>query len=198
MMIRDKLRAQMDFLNEIEKLKVVYRQNGTIGGTRRENSAEHSWHVALMALTLQEYAPAGTDIAKVMKMLLIHDLVEIYTGDTFLYDEKGREKVKEPEKKAAEKLFAMLPEEQEEEFNRLWNEFEDRQTQEARFALVLDNLQPIMNHYTTENENIAGKKLNRSQIIEKKSFIKDYSTELWEYALEVIDNSVELGLYGEG
>lgn len=131
-------------------------------------------------------------------MLLIHDLVEIYTGDTFLYDEKGREKVKEPEKKAAEKLFAMLPEEQEEEFNRLWNEFEDRQTQEARFALVLDNLQPIMNHYTTENENIAGKKLNRSQIIEKKSFIKDYSTELWEYALEVIDNSVELGLYGEG
>jgi len=197
-MIRDKLRAQMDFLNEIEKLKVVYRQNGTIGGTRRENSAEHSWHVALMALTLQEYAPAGTDITKVMKMLLIHDLVEIYTGDTFLYDEKGREKVKEPEKKAAEKLFAMLPEEQEEEFNRLWNEFEDRQTQEARFALVLDNLQPIMNHYTTENENIAGKKLNRSQIIEKKSFIKDYSTELWEYALEVIDASVELGLYREG
>lgn len=194
-MVTDKLKDQMKFLEEIEKLKIVYRQNGVLGGSRQENSAEHSWHVAMMAITLQEYAESDIDILKVIKMLLIHDLVEIYTGDTFLYDEQGREDVKVPEKKAAEKLFGLLPEEQGNEFNQLWNEFEEHSTKESKYALVLDNLQPILNHFYTENQNIKRKKLSKSQIINKKCFIKEYSEDIWEYALGIINKSVEIGLY---
>ena len=194
-MITDKLREQMNFLQEIEKLKIVYRQNGVIGGERQENSAEHSWHIAMMAIILQEHAGGNVDILKVIKMLLIHDLVEIYTGDTFLYDDEGREEIKDPEKKAAEKIFGLLPEEQGNEFNRLWNEFEEHRTEESKYALVLDNLQPILNHFYTENQNIKGKKLAKSQVINKKCFIKEYSEELWEFALEIIDKSVGIGLY---
>ena len=194
-MKKSRLNEQMQFLEEIEKLKIVYRQNGIIGGSRQENSAEHSWHVAVMAFTLQEYAEENTDILKVIKMLLIHDLVEIYTGDTFLYDEKGREDVIEHEKNAAETLFGLLPGEQGDEFNRLWNEFEDKNTKESKFAYVLDNLQPVLNHYYTRNQNIKGKGLAKSQIIKKKCFIKDYSEELWEFALDIINRSVEIGLY---
>ena len=194
-MISKRLNEQMKFLEEIEKLKIVYRQNGILGGSRQENSAEHSWHVAMMAFTLQEYAEGDVDIFKVVKMLLIHDLVEIYAGDTFLYDEQGREDAKESEQIAADKLFGLLPEEQGAELRRLWNEFEERETGEARFALVLDNLQPVLNHYYTNNQNIKGKRLGKSQIISKKGFIKDYSEELWEFALGIIDKSVEIGLY---
>jgi len=186
---------QMKFIEEVEKLKVVYRQNGIIDGTRLENSAEHSWHVAILAITLEEYAESNTDISKVIKMLLIHDLVEIYTGDTFLYDEQGRKDVKVHEQKAADKIFGLLPKKQGEYLNKLWKEFEENKTKEARFALVLDNLQPILNHYYTRNQNIKGKKVKKSQILKKKSFIKDYSPELWEFALDIINKSVEIGQY---
>ena len=148
-----------------------------------------------MAIALQEYAEEGTDILKVIKMLLIHDLVEIYTGDTFLYDEKGREDVKSQEKEAAVKLFGILPDVQGKELNQLWNEFEEHKTKEAAFALVLDNLQPLLNHYYTQNQNIRGKKLTKSQIVSKKCFIKEYSEDLWEFALDIIDKGVRIGLY---
>ncbi|MDC7220500.1 MAG: HD domain-containing protein [Spirochaetales bacterium] len=197
-MINNRLAGQMAFIAEIEKLKIVYRQNGIIGGGRQENSAEHSWHVALMAFTLQEYAKDNTDIPKVIQMLLIHDLVEIYVGDIFLYDEEGREEIKVQEQEAAEKLFSLLPDDQGVIFKDLWNEYEGKSTREAEFALVLDNLQPILNHYYTNNQNITGKKLKRSQVIQKKLFIKDYSEELWEFALGIIDKSVEKGLFAEG
>lgn len=196
-MISEKLVQQMNFINEIEKLKIVYRQNGVVGGGRQENSAEHSWHIAIMAFTLQEYAEKDIDILRVIKMLLIHDLVEIYAGDVFLYDESGRDKIKIQEKKAAEKLFGLLPANQSTEFNELWNEYEQSSTKEAKYALVLDNLQPLLNHYYTRNQNIKGKKLKRSQVINKKRCIKEYSEELWDFALETIDKSVAIGLFEE-
>lgn len=194
-MIGKRLEQQMQFIREIEKLKIVYRQNGTIGNKGQENSAEHSWHIAIMAFVLAEYFPKKVDIFKVVKMLLVHDIVEVYAGDTFLYDEKKRDDAKEIEKKAAKKIFSLLPEEQAEDFFKTWLEFEENKTNEAEFAKILDNLQPILNHYTTENQNIIGKELTKRQIAAKKAFIKDFSPELWEYADMILDKSVEVGLY---
>lgn len=194
-MISKRLEQQMQFIREIEKLKVVYRQNGTIGNKRQENSAEHSWHIAIMAFVLAEYFPKKIDVFKVVKMLLVHDIVEVYAGDTFLYDEKKREDAKEIEKKAAKKIFSLLPEDQAEDFYNTWVEFEENKTNEAEFAKILDNLQPILNHYTTENQNIIGKELTKRQIAAKKAFIKDFSPELWEYADMILEKSVEVGLY---
>ncbi len=197
-MIGERLEGQMRFVMELEKLKVVYRQNGILGGARQENSAEHSWHISVMAFVLAEYCPEPVDIGRVLKMLLLHDVVEIYAGDTFLYDQKGREDAKIAEAAAADRVFGLLPDGQKGEFRALWEEFEARQTKESRYAAVLDNLQPILNHYATNNRNIVGKRLLRSQIVEKKRFIAEYSEGLWEFALRIIDESVKLGLYREG
>lgn len=117
-----RLEKQMNFIFELEKLKVVYRQNGTTGGLRRENSAEHSWHVSLMALILREYCKEKIDIEKTLTMLLIHDVVEIYAGDVFLYDESARENIKPVEKEAARKIFGLLPDDQKDCFTELWQE----------------------------------------------------------------------------
>ena len=194
-MISQRLARQMKFISEIEKLKVVYRQNGIIDGSRRENSAEHSWHISIMALILLEYCKEEIDQLKVIKMLLIHDLVEIFAGDTFLYDEKGRDTIKSIEREAAVKLFGILPSDQKTELLEIWNEFELRETKEAKYAAVLDNLQPILNHYYTNNQNIKGKKVTKSQIIKKKEFIREFSEDVWEFAPTIIDESVKMGLY---
>lgn len=197
-MIGTRLEEQMSFISEIEKLKVVYRQNGIIGGERQENSAEHSWHLAIMAIILREYSKEDVDLLRVIKMLLIHDLVEIYAGDTFLYDTQQREDIKASEQKGALTIFSHLPREQKADFLSLWEEFEKRGTPEAKFAAVLDNLQPILNHFLTNNQNIKGKGLKKSQIIQKKRFIQEFSSELWEYALMIIDESVKKGLFIDG
>ena len=185
----------MNFIFELEKLKVVYRQNGTTGGLRRENSAEHSWHVSMMALVLREYCKEKIDIEKTLTMLLIHDVVEIYAGDVFLYDESARENIKPVEKEAARKIFGLLPDDQKDCFTELWQEFEKAQTPEAQYACVLDNLQPVLNHCAVNNQNIVTKSLSKAQIIKKKAFIKEFSEELWEFMLRIIDKSVEMGLY---
>jgi putative hydrolases of HD superfamily len=196
-MISNRLLLQMNFISEIEKLKIIYRQNGVIGGKRQENSAEHSWHITLMAIILLEYCREKIDLLKVIKMLLIHDVVEIITGDTFLYDEEKRNDVKIPEKQAADKIFGILPQDQKDDFIKCWNEFELNETPESQYANVLDNLQPIINHFYTNNQNIKGKHLTKEQIVKKKEFIKNYSEEIWEFALSIIDKSVEIGLYKE-
>lgn len=190
-----RLEQQMRFIFELEKLKVVYRQNGTHGGERRENSAEHSWHVSMMALVLREYCKEKIDMEKTLTMLLIHDIVEIYAGDVFLYDDNAREKIKPAEREAAHKICGLLPEDQKDYFLGLWEEFEKAETKEAQYALVLDNLQPLLNHYAVNNQNIAAKKLSKAQIVAKKTFIKDFSDELWRFALRIIDESVKMGLY---
>ncbi|HHX78734.1 MAG TPA: HD domain-containing protein [Acholeplasmataceae bacterium] len=196
-MISKRLLQQMDFISEIEKLKVIYRQNGVIGGKRQENSAEHSWHISIMAFILLEYCNQKIDVLKVIKMLLIHDVIEIVTGDTFLYDDEKRKEVKLPEKEAANQIFGLLPQDQKNDFLQCWNEFELKETPESKYANVLDNLQPIINHFYTNNQNIKGKCLTKEQIIKKKEFIKEYSEEIWEFALSIIDKSVQIGLYKE-
>ncbi len=193
--MKKRLEQQMEFIFELEKLKTVYRQNGILDGTRRENSAEHSWHISVMALILTEYCEEKIEIVKVLKMLLIHDIVEIYAGDTFLYDEEKRKKAESTEREAAEKIFGLLPKNQKEDFMRTWLEFEERKTKEAEYAAVLDNLQHLLNHYYTNNQNIIGKNLSKTQIIKKKALIKNFSAELWDFALTVIDKSTALGLY---
>lgn len=190
-----RLEKQMSFVFELEKLKTVYRQNGIIGGVRQENSAEHSWHIAVMALLLAEYCKEKIDLLHTLKMLLIHDIVEVYAGDTFLYDTQKREEAKANEKIAADKIFSLLPDDQKEDFMNTWLEFEERKTPEAQYAAVLDNLQPLLNHYYTNNRNIIKKNLKKSQIIDKKEFIKDFSEELWTFALDIIEKGTALGLY---
>ena len=149
-MDRERLLKQIRFIVEIDKLKQVYRQNVVIGTSRNENDAEHSWHLAVMAVLLSEYAAERElDILRVIKMLVIHDLVEIDAGDTFCYDEKALEDKAYREQRAAERLFNILPSDQAREIMGLWREFEEMKTPEARFAACLDRIQPLILNYNT-------------------------------------------------
>jgi putative hydrolases of HD superfamily len=195
-MYQDNLIKQMNFLCEIEKLKTVYRQNIVIDKSRNENSAEHSWHLAVMAIILFDHSKnPDIDLLRVIKMVLIHDLVEIDAGDTFLYDETGNLDKEERENRAAERIFGLLPEEQEKEIVSLWKEFDERKTPDALFASALDNMQPVINHYLSDGCGISGHRITMTQIIEKKEFIREASPELWEYTKEIISKSAEKGFY---
>ncbi len=181
------------FIEELEKLKTVTRQNNTLDGDRPENSAEHSWHTAVMALMMEEYLPENTNINRVVKMLLIHDVVEIDAGDIFLYDDKKRAEARHKEKKAAKRLFGLLPEPQKQEYLTLWLEFEEKQTNDAQIAAVFDSIQPLINHNITSHDNPH--KITRSRVRAKKHFIKEVSPELWELAEYLISRAVSKGLY---
>lgn len=193
-MINDRLEKQIQFIIEIDKLKHVFRQTLLMNGSRNENDAEHSWHLALMALLLREYASANDiDISSVIKMVLIHDLVEIDAGDTFCYDKEGNKSRKEREEKAANRIFNMLPEEQAAEFRQLWDEFEKRKTPEACFAASLDRLQPLLHNYNTKGKAWKKHKVTSDLVFERNKHIKDGSPVLWEYAESIIDDSINKG-----
>ena len=147
----DRLQQQIAFLLEVDKLKQIFRQTYLLDETRKENDAEHSWHFAMFALILAEYAPEPVDILKVIKMALVHDLVEIDAGDTFLYDEAGNADKAEREAKAADRIFALLPEEQGGELRTLWEEFEEKKTPEAKFAGAMDRFQPFLHNCNTQD-----------------------------------------------
>ncbi len=185
------LKEQITFLREIEKLKAVYRANKTVDG-RFENSAEHSWHVALMALVLEEHARSSLDMLKVAKLLLIHDIVEIDAGDTWLYDENQDLKL-DAETKAANRLFSLLPENQKEEYINLWSEFENRSTEEAKFASVIDGIQPLLNHLITGDPNDGV--IPVEKVRSKKEYIRDFAPKLWNFVEDLINESERLGLY---
>ena len=190
------LERRMQFLTEVEKLKTVYRQNMTVGSERHENSAEHSWHVALMALVLGGHArDYNLDLLTVITMLLIHDIVEIDAGDTFLYDDEANVDRNEREERAAARLFGLLPAEQRDSFIALWREFEQRSTPEARFAAALDGMQPVLNHYCTDGTGVRKYRIPAARVIEKKRYIADASPELWRYTEDIIRRSTEKGLY---
>lgn len=198
MIYNNDLIEKLAFIAETEKLKIIYRQNGVIDRSRAENSAEHSWHIALMALVLQEHTVfAKLDMLKVIKMLLIHDIVEIDAGDTFLYDDQGKDNAMETEKEAARRIFGLLPSPHREEFIAIWLEFEAKNTPEARYAASIDALQPLLNHLITANDNENPNKMSRSRVLNKKAFIGEVSAELWMVAQEIIDKSVTKGLYEE-
>lgn len=195
-MISERLEQQMKFLIEAEKLKAVYRQNMVIDESRHENSAEHSWHLALMAVILaDEAADPAVDLGKVIEMLLIHDIVEIDAGDTFLYDEGGNLDKEQRENLAANRIFGLLPDDQRERCIALWKEFDARETASALFASAIDNMQPVVNHWVSRGSGIRNKSLKTSQVIKKKEFIREASPTLWEYTRAIIGKSEESGYY---
>lgn len=189
-----RLERQMQFVLEADRLKQVFRQTLLMDGSRQENDAEHSWHLALMALLLQEHADAAElDLPKVVAMLVIHDIVEIDAGDTFAYDPQANTDKAEREQAAAERLFGLLPEDQGQWFRELWDEFEQRETGEARFAAALDRLQPLFHNYRTQGAAWRRHGVTCEQVIERNRHIAEGSRTLWELAERWIEESVRRG-----
>ena len=192
-MAADRLSTQLNFILEVEQLKQVFRQTLLLGDRRPENDAEHSWHLSLMAVLLVEHASDEVDLLKVLKMLLIHDVVEIDAGDTFAYDVEGNQDKEEREQKAADRLFAILPENQANNMRALWDEFEERQSAEARYAAALDRLQPLMLNFHTEGAAWLKHGVSKAQVIERNKHIAEGAPALWAYASELIDEAVARG-----
>lgn len=191
----EKLRRQLDFLTEIDKMKTVFRRTVILDGSeRRENDAEHSWHFALYAMLLSEYCPDKVDVNKCIKIALVHDLVEIYAGDTFAYDEKGKLDKEKREKEAADKLFGMLEGEQGKEIRALWEEFEAKETPEAKYANVCDRLGPLIHNYLTDGFTWKEGNVDSTQVRERMDIIRTTTPELWKVAEGIIENSVKQGI----
>jgi putative hydrolase of HD superfamily len=186
-MTAPRLDRQLRFIAELDKLKSVERMISLIGGDRRENSAEHSWHLAVMAPLLAEYAPEGLDLARVMTMLLVHDVVEIDAGDTFAFDEVGAADQHERESRAAERLFGLLPEDQARELRGCWDDFEARDTPEARFAVALDRFQGLLMNWGNRGGTWKIHGISREQILERMAPIQQGAPELWDVVLTVLD-----------
>lgn len=188
---------RIEFLVEIDKLKRVERRTKIMSGDRLENDAEHTWHLAMMALILQGHANAEVDLLKVLRMLLVHDLVEIDAGDTFAYDTKGNEDKFEREMKAAKRIFGLLPEEQASELMELWLEFERKETQEAKFAGALDRLQPLIHNHHNKGDTWQKYGITSGQVLSRNREIADASDTLWEFAQQLVRKSVDQGMLQE-
>jgi putative hydrolase of HD superfamily len=189
----NRLEQQLAFIIEIDKLKQVFRQSLITDSSRRENDAEHSWHLAITAALLIEYAPPGADLLRVIKMVLIHDLVEIDAGDTYCYDATAALTQKDREIKAADRIFAMLPADQAKDFRQLWDEFESRATPESRFAAALDRVQPVLLNYHTQGKSWSEHNITRTQVIERNRHIEAGAPLLWQYIRQLIDDATAKG-----
>jgi putative hydrolase of HD superfamily len=191
---RETLERQIRFVLEADRLKTVARQSRITDGTRQENSAEHSWHLALMALALGGHAPAGTDLCRVMAMVVVHDLVEIDAGDLFLYSDSAAHARQEvAERAAADRIFALLPEPRAVAARALWDEFEERRTPEARFARALDRLQPMLLNMQTDGGTWVAHDVPLDQVLSKVELIEEGSPALGGYARAMIARAVERG-----
>ena len=188
--VPERLRRQLEFILEIDRLKSVLRQSYLIDTDRHENSAEHSWHLAVAAMVLAEHAKEPIDLSKVVRLVLVHDLVEIDAGDTFIYDEAGNAGKAAREQKAADRLFGLLPEEQGQIFMALWREFEDRQTPEAKFAFALDRLMPILHNVFTQGGSWKEHGIRQEQAIAKNRPIEDGSPILWQAVESLITQTL--------
>jgi len=191
--MNDRLKRQMDFILEIDKLKKITRQTLISDGSRAENDTEHSWHLAMMAMLLSEHANETVDVMKVMKMTLIHDIIEIDAGDTYAYDTAGNATKRQREEKAADRLFSILPEDQGMELRALWEEFEEAKTPEALFALALDKIQPIMLNNASGGISWREHRVCREQIEKRNEKTPDGSKTLWEYCIPILNENVEKG-----
>lgn len=197
-MISDRLRKQMEFIIEVDKVKNIFRQTKIHDGTRRENDAEHSWHLALMAFLLSEHAiEKSFDLLKVMKMCIIHDLVEIDAGDTFCYDAKGNLDKLEREEAAAKRLFGILPSDQAHEFHSLWQEFDAMETLEARYAAALDRIQPVLLNYVNQGGTWREHGITKAQVIARNGHIQKGAPEIWEFVSQIIDDAEAKGYFKE-
>lgn len=193
----ERLLQQMAFLEEIDKLKTVLRQSLILDRSRRENSAEHSWHLAVMAVLLAEHADEPVDVARVVKLLLIHDLVEIDAGDTFAYDTQGHTDKEERERASAARIFGLLPDDQAREVWELWEEYEASQTPEAKFALALDRLQPMVHNYRTEGASWKRHNVSSARVFDRAESITRGSKRLGEFARQTIADAVAKGYLKE-
>jgi putative hydrolases of HD superfamily len=191
----DRLARQLGFTAEAGRLKGVLRQTVLTDPRRRENSAEHSWHVAIMALALAEHAPAGVDIGTVIRMLVLHDLVEIDAGDLFVYaPEAEQARQQAAEHAAAERIFALLPDDQATELRRLWLEFEERRTAEARFARAIDRLQPMLENVRIGGGTWRAQAVTADQVLAKVRLIEDGSAALGHFARRLVQQAVRDGI----
>jgi len=188
----DRLTRQLQFVIEIDRLKSVYRRTYLINGERHENSAEHSWHLGLLAMVLAEHANEPLDVLKVIKMVLIHDIVEIDAGDTYIYADQG-DKI-ERERAAAERIFGILPPDQEAEFRNLWTEFEGGVTAEARFASALDRFMPQLHNYHTQGRSWKEHGISAERVLTRNVQMNDGSSTLWEWTQILIERAVVEGL----
>lgn len=183
----------ISFISYIDQLKGVIRRNGLHDGSRHENTAEHSWHAAFSALLLSHYSDQPIEINKVIQMLLIHDLIEIEAGDTFVYDQKEVMEQDQAEAKAARNVFGRLPEDQGKTLSDLWEEFEARKTPEAKFAKAIDRFLPLYSNIITKGYSWQPYNVTQSQVKQIASIIQDGSPKLWELVKEMLDDAVEEG-----
>ncbi|MCE4566580.1 HD domain-containing protein [Maribellus sp. CM-23] len=193
-MIKEDLQKQIEFIKEIDKIKYIRRRTKLFNSDRNENDAEHSWHLALMAMVLSKYADDEIDLCKVIKMVLIHDIVEIDAGDTFIYDENKNHENTAEELKSAKRIFGILPEKQAAEFIELWTEFEDGISNEAKFARSMDRLEPLLQNTSNNGGTWKEFGVKYETVYEKKKAIRNGSKELWEFAENLLNDSVKKGI----
>jgi putative hydrolase of HD superfamily len=190
----ERFKRQIEFVLEVDKLKKILRRTTLLDRSRQENSAEHSWHIALIVLVLSEYADEDNlDLLQVIKLLLAHDLVEIDAGDTYCYDEIGGQDQKERETRAADRIFNILPEDQAKSFRALWDEYEERKTAASRFANALDRFQPLLHNYFTQGHSWRQHGIQKKQVLSRMQPVDEGSSFLWDYVAALIDDAVEKG-----
>ncbi|MDD3489169.1 MAG: HD domain-containing protein [Paludibacter sp.] len=193
-MTPDQLLQQINFIKEIDKIKYIQRKTKLFHSDRPENDAEHSWHLAMMTIVLAEHSDVPVDVLKVLKMVLIHDIVEIDAGDTFIYDTQKNHSNTENELKAAKRIFGLLPAEQAEELIAIWQEFEAGETPEARFAKAMDRIEPLLQNTSNNGGTWREFDVDYSKVFEKKKVIAQGSATLWKFAENLLNESVEKGI----
>jgi putative hydrolase of HD superfamily len=193
----ERLARQLDFVLEIDRLKGVLRRTFLVDRSRNENSAEHSWHIALMAVLLAEYSAEPVDLARVVQMLLVHDVVEIDAGDTYVYDLEAYRDKEHRERQAAERLFGLLPSDQAADVRALWDEFEARTTPEARFANAVDRLQPLLHNFATEGAAWRQHGVRSEQVVSHNRHMAEGAPGLWDHARRLIEEAVARGYLAE-
>lgn len=190
---KSRLEKQIAFLKEVDKEKNIFRQTYLADGKRKENDAEHAWHLALAAVLLKEHIKEDVDLGRVMTMVLIHDLVEIDAGDTYAYDAEGAATKREREVKAADRIFGILPDDQGTCLRELWDEFEAYETAEAKYAHLLDNFQPLMLNDASDGKSWTEHGVHKSQVCRRNARIPETSEIVWEKMLEIMDKHIEKG-----
>ena len=190
----ENLLKQINFIKEIDKLKYIQRKTKLFNSDRPENDAEHSWHLAMMTIVLAEHSDQPIDVLKVLKMVLIHDIVEIDAGDIFIYDTLQNHTNTEQERIAAKRIFGLLPEEQAEEFIAIWEEFEAGITDEAKFAKTMDRFEPLLQNTSNNGGTWAEFNVPYQKVYDKKKAIKEGSATIWNYAENLINESVKKGI----
>ena len=188
-----KLDKQIAFIKEIDKIKYIQRKTKLFNSDRRENDAEHSWHLAMMAIVLLEHANKDIDLLKVLKVVLIHDIVEIDAGDTFIYSTTKDHNNTNEELVAAKRIFGMLPKEQANDLIAIWEEFEAGETDEAKFAKAMDRFEPLLQNASNSGGTWVEFDVPYHKVYDKKSEIKDGSESIWSYAESLIDDGVGKG-----